>query len=134
MSIICTFQFHNSEMMSIIDTFQFYTSEMMSINTNISLIEFQEVGGGGRRVMIIFKSNSTWKRLRKRIFTSFHITLRTTKLFHVNNTVCTLSINFHRFTLHIFYATSKQAIFIHSTVRVNSYEKKIYIRYRDFYN
>jgi len=77
--------------------------------------------------MIIFKCNSTWKRLRKRIFTSLRITVRTTKLFHVNNTDCTLSSNFHRFTLHILYATSKQAVFIHSTVRVNSYEKNIHI-------
>jgi len=75
--------------------------------------------------MIILKCNSTRKRLRKRIFTSHHITLSTTKLFYVNNTVCTLSSNFHRFTLHRLYATSKQAFFIHSTGRINSYEKII---------
>jgi len=56
---------------------------MMSINTKISLYNFK----GG--FMIIFKCNSTWRRLRKRIFTSLHITLSTTKLFYVNNTVCT---------------------------------------------
>jgi hypothetical protein len=63
---------------------------------------------------------------KKRIFTSLHMTVSTTKVFHVNNIICTYlatSTDSH-------YTDSTQhqnkQFFLYSTGSVNSYEK-IYI-------